>query len=117
MVKDRTNKYYTELLELLNVKGSQEVRTTPASFPHLYFLTIGMPTAARTLSNTEDAVSANYQIEVYSNKSKEEAKELAYKVREYMIGQGFRCSYYQPTENAADSNVRRHVARYDKLEA
>ena len=116
MVKDRTNKYYTELLDLLNIKGSQEVMTTPATFPFLYFQTIGMPTAARTLSNTEDAVDVTYQIEVYSNKSKEQAKDLAYKAREYMIGQGFRCSYYQPMENAADSKIRRHVGRYDKLE-
>lgn len=122
MVKDRTNAYYTGLLETLEetyrgIKGSQVYKGTPQSFPYMHYKQIGGQTALTTLSSTEDGVTLALEIKFYSNASANEARNIANLAREYMVETlGFGVDYFSPEENVSDSNIYQFLTRFSKLE-
>ena len=119
MVEDRTNQVFTDLLQYLesyysNISGGTAYPDKAPSFPYLYFFQLDASTALTTLSNTEDGVDTAYQIEVYSDKSMNHARKIANTVREYMIGEGYRCINFMPSQ--APTSVKRFVMRYGRLD-
>lgn len=121
MVKDNVNLYFTNLLKDLQnkysgLKGGQVFKTTPPSFPYMYFKQIGGSGALPTLSNTEDGINLGLEIKFYSNKTASEARKIANSAREYMVGIGFHCDYFSPVENVSDTSISQFLARFSKLE-
>lgn len=119
MVKDRTNQIYTELYQYIkdyypNIKGGTEYPNKEPSLPFLYFFELDAPTALNDLSNNEVGVRPVYQVEIYSNKGKDNARKIANDVRLFMITNGFKCKTFMPVQNPTD--VSRFVARYERLE-
>ena len=118
MVKDKTNQIYTELVQSLKdeypkLKSGQVYPDTPPKLPYLYFFQIDAPTVLRTLSNTEDGVNLAFQIEVYSDKDMNDARTIANKVRAYMIGEGFECKTFMPSQQPS---VSRFITRFSRLD-
>lgn len=121
MVKDNTNKHFTDLLLFLKkrykgIAGGQVYKTTPPSFPYMYFKQIDGSTALGTLSNTEDGINLGYEIKFYSKKSPDDVRKIANSAREHMIGNGFNCAYFSSVENVSDSSVFQFLTRFSKLE-
>ena len=121
MVKDNVNLYFTNLLKDLQdkysgLKGGQVFKTTPPSFPYMYFKQIGGSGALPTLSNTEDGINLGLEIKFYSNKTASEARKIANSAREYMVGIGFHCDYFSPVENVSDTSISQFLTRFSKLE-
>lgn len=123
MVKDNTNTYFSDLIDYLTplytgVDGSQTKTDTPPSFPYVYFNQLGGSTELTTLSGTEDGVRVTYEIRAYQNGklATNKVRNIANSIREYMIGCGFRCTYFKPEENLADTNVKQFISRYEKLD-
>lgn len=122
MVKDRTNTYYTGLLQTLKesysgIKASQVYKATPPSFPYMYFKQIGGSTALTTLSATEDGVTLALEVKFYSNVSANDVRNMANLAREYMVETlGFTVDYFSPVENVSDSAIYQFLARFSKLE-
>lgn len=119
MVKDKTNQIYTELVEAIrdsypSLKSGMTYPETTPKFPYLYFFQIDAPTALRTLSNTEDGVNLAFQIEIYSDKGMNDARKIANEVRAYMIGEGFECKTFMPSQQP--SNVSRFLTRFRRLD-
>lgn len=119
MVKDKTNKIYTELVQYMKtiypkLKSGMSYNENEAKFPYIYFFQIDAPTRGTTLSNTEDVVNLVYQIEVYTDMGNNEARKIANEIREHMISEGFRCKNFMPIING--SKVSRFVARYERLD-
>ncbi len=120
MVTDNFNAYYTKLLTGLqedypSLKGGTVYKETPSSFPYLYFKQTDAPTASYNLRNGEEAVSLNLQVEIYSTTGANDARKISNAARAIMTGMGFKCSFFEPVENA-DSSVYRIVSRYDRIE-
>lgn len=119
MVKDKNNQIYTELMGVMkanypNLEGGQTYPNSAPKFPYLYFFQIDAPTVLRTLSNTEDGVHLAFQIEIYTDKGGNEARKMANDVRAYMIGEGFECRTFMPSQQP--SNVSRFVTRFSRLD-
>lgn len=120
-VKDNFNSYFTTLLNELKkqfpkLTGSTVYKSTPKSFPHMYFKQIDGSTALTTMSCTEDGINLGIQIEFYSNVSAADAREIANVARGTMVSLGFGCSYFEPFENTGDSSIFRFITRFEKLE-
>ena len=118
MVKDETNKIYTELMEYMksiypNIKGGQKYNENNVKLPYVYFFMLDMPTRLSDLSNNEVGVNQTYQIEVYTTEEMNQAKKMATDIRNYMISLGFRCQNFMPIQTP--SNVSRFVGRYERL--
>jgi len=121
MVKDRNNAYYTTLLKTLQssysgLKGGTVYSSTPPSFPYMYYKQLNAPTAATTLSGTEDAVTLSAEIKLYSKKSINDVRNIANLARAYLVGEFFRIDEFSPIENVSDSSVYQFVIRCSKLE-
>ena len=119
MVKDKTNQIYTELTQAIKdsfpkLSSGMTYPEKPPTFPYLYFFQIDAPTALRTLSNTEDGVHLAFQIELYSDKGMNDARKIANEVRTYMIGEGFECKAFMPSQ--VPSNVSRFITRFSRLD-
>ena len=119
MVKDNTNKIYTELMEYVKdiypkIYSGQTYDENKPKLPYIYFYQIDAPTALDDLSNNEVGVKFAYQIEVYTDNGINKAKEIATVVRTYMISIGFKCRNFMPIQTL--TNVKRFVGRYEKLE-
>lgn len=122
MVEDRTNYYYTKLLDGLQalyegMDGSQEKNDSPPSFPYMYFFQIGGDGAIGTLSGTEDGINLAYEVRFYSKSSPNNVRKIANSARAIMIEKlDFRCTYFQPLENVTDSTIYQFITRFAKLE-
>lgn len=119
MVSDKSNQIYTDLMEYMrdiypNVKGGTSYNETKVKLPYIYFFLLDEITGATTLSNTEDAVSLSYQIEVYTDAGMNQTRKMAQDIRTFMIEQGFICRTFTPIQTA--SNVSRFVGRYERLD-
>ena len=119
MVKDKTNKVYTELIQYLKsiypkIEGGTTYSETDVHFPYVYFFQLDSPTVLTTLSNTEDGVRNVYQVEVYTDTGTNSARKIASDIRSHMISEGFRCMNFMPI--VTPSNVSRFVARYGRLD-
>ncbi len=118
MVQDKNNKIYTELIEHLRdiypkISGGQK-SDSPTTLPYIYFFQIDGSTRLTTLSNTEDGVNLAFQIEVYTDKGKDEARKIANSIREFMITDGFKCRTFMPDQSS--SNVSRFLTRFERLD-
>lgn len=122
MVEDKTNYYYTKLLDGLQtlyegMDGSQEKNDSPPSFPYMYFFQISGEGAIGTLSGTEDGINLAYEVRFYSKSSPNNVRKIANSARAIMIEKlDFRCTYFQPLENVADSTIYQFITRFAKLE-
>ena len=122
MIKDMTNTYYTKLMEALKfdyekISGSQKYVETPPSFPSLYFKQLGAEDTLLTLSGKADGNNLAYEVQIYSNKSNTEARNIANAVRKIMCEDlDFTCTYFQPVENVGTTSINRFVTRFTKLE-
>ncbi len=130
MVKDRTNQYYTELLEYMQgtpseefpqtypkLTGGMKYSNTPPSFPWMYMTQIDGRGTAYTLSNGENAISLAYQIEFYDKESLGRCRLMANKAREWLVGTGFQITYFNPVDNVSDRSINRFVIRVTKFES
>lgn len=118
MVQDKNNKIYTELIEYLrddypSIHGGQK-SDSPTRLPYIYFFQIDGDTRLTTLSNTEDGINLAFQIEVYSDNGREDARKIANSVREFMIADGFKCRAFRPDQSS--SNVSRFITRFERLD-
>lgn len=116
MVKDKTNRIYTDLYNHMkslypNLDGGTEYNEK-VKLPFMHFFMIDNPTALTTLSDTEDGTSLSYQIDIYTKDDK--AREMANKVREFMIGESFTCRQFMPFQSS--SNVSRFITRFRRLD-
>lgn len=121
MVEDRTNYYYTQLLDNLantysGMDGSQEKNDAPPSFPYMYFKQLNGSTELTTLSGTEDGISLTYEIRFYSSVSPNDVRNIANSARKIMLDMGFSCDYFRPDDNVSDSEIKRFITRFSKLE-
>lgn len=119
MVKDNTNKIFTELMDYMKdlypkMYGGQVYNETKVKLPFIYFYQFDAQTALDDLSNNEVGVKFAYQIEVYTDEGSNKAREIASAVREYMISIGYKCRNFMPLQTT--TNVKRFVGRYEKLE-
>lgn len=119
IVKDNTNKVYTELSEhikaLYPTLKSGQTYSENVKLPYMYFTSFDGTTALSDLSNNEVARNVAYQIEVYSDTGLNFARKISNDIREYMIGQGYRCRAFLPLDSQ-DSKVSRFVSRYARLD-
>lgn len=122
MVKDRTNYYYTKLLEGLQalydgMDGAQENNDSPPSFPYMYFFQINGEGAIGTLSGTEDGINLAYEVRFYSKTSPDDVRKIANSARAIMIEKlDFQCAYFRPMENVKDKTIYQFITRFAKLE-
>lgn len=118
MVKDKSNKIYTELLNhmktLYPALNGGTAFSEKVKLPYLHFINIDSPTVATTMSNTEDAVNLAFQVDIYTDGGMNMAKKMAYEVRSFMIEEGFRVRNFMPI--VQPTNVSRFVGRYERLD-
>lgn len=118
MVKDKSNKIYTELLNHMKEKypalNGGTAFSEKVKLPYLHFIYVDSSTKETTLSNTEDAVNLAFQVDIYTDAGMNMAKKMAYDVREYMISEGFRVRNFLPI--VQPTNVSRFVGRYERLD-
>lgn len=89
---------------------------SPASFPCMSVVQIDSPDYAMDLENTENAVQSVVEIQVFSNKSITEAKNIISKACDGMRIMGYVRNYGpMKISNAADTNIYRMVARFRRI--
>ena len=120
MVQDKNNMIFTNLMDYLKTEypkidgGTKADTEKIPSFPYVYFFQIDASTRLTTLSNTEDGINLAFQIEVYTDKGINKAREISNAIRNFMIEEGFICQTFNPVQ--IPSNVSRFIARYGRLD-
>lgn len=85
-------------------------------FPAISVVQLDNPIAESDFNDFENAVNSSIEIQVYSNKSLNEAREIINLACDSMNIMGYRRTY-GPTEikNVEDVNIKRMVARFSRL--
>ena len=97
-----------------NVQGDST--RTPPDFPAVSVVQLDAPERAVDLENQENAIFSSVEVQAFSNKSLEEAKQIMAKCCEAMRLMGYiRLSGPYKVDNAQDKNIHRMVARFSRL--
>lgn len=85
-------------------------------FPAISVVQLDNPIAESDFNDSENAVNSSMEIQVYSNKSLNEAREIINLACDSMNAMGYRRTY-GPTEirNVEDVNIKRMVARFSRF--
>ena len=87
---------------------------TPAVFPFVYVQTLPATEQGRDLQGTSvNGALFAFQVDVYSNKTQSEARNVMSEVRRLMKEIGFECNQMPSFENTKD--VHRMTARFRRL--
>lgn len=114
---DISSLVYTRLVNDERIKkylgGSGTTKVdTPAAFPYLYFKSQGQATTSSTLQNQQCAISADFEISVFTSDSSSKAKQLIFLASDIMTEMGFRMNYGPlEIERSSTSEAYRWLAR------
>ncbi len=67
-----------------------------------------------TINLEETNRRSTFDVDVYSNKSLSEAKDISNVIREGFKECGYHCKVFEPLDNALDPNIKRFVGRYTR---
>lgn len=67
-----------------------------------------------TINLEETNRRSTFDVDVYSNKSLSEAKDISNVIREAFKECGYHCKVFEPLDNALDPNIKRYVGRYTR---
>lgn len=67
-----------------------------------------------TINLEETNRRSTFDVDVYSNKSLSEAKDISNVIREAFKECGYHCKVFEPLDNALDPNIKRFVGRYTR---
>ena len=96
-------------------KVSATTSGTPSEFPTVAVEQIDMPDAARDLENDENGVTSVMQIQVFSNKSLTEARNVMGIVCDAMRRMGYARTFMEPLPNMSDTKIFRMSARFRRF--
>lgn len=89
---------------------------SPPGFPALLIDQIENPDAAEDLENSENAVESTIEIQVYSNKSLTESREIINIACDAMRQMGYRRRMGpKQVKNAGDNKIFRMAARFSRV--
>ena len=97
-------------------KVSSTVSNTPSKFPAIAVEQIDNRDTASDMENTETAVVSVMRIQVFSNKSITEARNISATVCDAMREMGYRRTFGpEPVYNAADTSIYRTEIRFQRI--
>lgn len=92
----------------------------PKQFPCVQLVEIGSVPDERyvNLDMSDEQRRSTFEVQVFSNKHATatiEAEEIATKIANQFRKLGYMCRMFEPVDNGADANVKRHIGRYTRL--
>lgn len=87
---------------------------TTEKFPTASIVCIDGTPISETLNLEESNRRSTFDVDVYSNKSLNEAKNISSVIREAFRECGYHCRVFEPLDNALDPNIKRFVGRFTR---
>lgn len=120
-----TNHVYSRIRDAIkseypNAYVTSERIQAPSDFPCVEVVEMDTypERTATTINLTDDQRRSVFEVQTFSNKAEGgtiEAKALADLATESFKAMGYRCTTLSPLVNAADTSIKRYVARYTRL--
>ena len=113
------NQVYTYVYDKVMAKYSGAFVTgsriyTTEQWPTVSIVCIDSTAISETIDFTETNRRSTFDVNVYSNKSLTEAKNILTVVRSAFKDCGYRCRVFEPLDNALDPNIKRYVGRFSR---
>lgn len=92
----------------------------PKQFPCVWVVEIERVPDERytALDLSDEQFRSTFEVQVFSNKSvgaSIEAEEISSKISTLFRKMGYLCRTFEPIDNGADVNIKRHMSRYTRM--
>lgn len=87
---------------------------TTEQWPTVSIVCIDSTPISETIDFTESNRRSTFDVNVYSNNSLTEAKNILTVIRNAFKECGYRCRVFEPLDNALDPNIKRYVGRFTR---
>lgn len=97
-----------------------ETNRTPPEFPAVWIVDIGWTPERKytAIDLSDEQVRSTYEVQTFSAKMEGaflEARDLLDVATAAFREIGYRCTYFSPVDNYADSSISRYVGRYERM--
>ena len=87
---------------------------TTEQWPTVSIVCIDSTAVSETIDFEESNRRSTFDVNVYSNNSLTEAKNILNVIRSAFKECGYRCKAFEPLDNALDPNIKRYVGRFSR---
>lgn len=87
---------------------------TSETWPTVSIVCIDGTPISETIDFTESNRRSTFDVNVYTNTTLTDAKNIATVVRSAFKECGYRCKVFEPLDNALDPNIKRYVGRFTR---
>lgn len=87
---------------------------TTEQWPTVSIVCIDSTPISETIDFSETNRRSTFDVNVYSNNSLTEAKNILTVIRNAFKECGYRCRVFEPLDNALDPNIKRYVGRFTR---
>lgn len=114
------NQVYTLVKKAITEKYTSAFVTgsrinTSEVFPAISIVCIDSTPVSETIDLEESNRRSTFEVNVYSNTSLTEAKNIMTVIRKAFTTCGYRCRAFEPLDNEADTNIKRYVGSYTRV--
>ena len=114
------NQVYTYIANSIRAKHTGIYVTSSkvnkvAEFPCASIVCIDSTPVSETIDCTETNRRSTFEVNVYSNKTLSEAKQIAEDIKSAFRECGYRCRVHSPLDNVNDMTLKRYVGSYTRV--